>query len=689
MKSLIHSLIAVLITILLKTTIAYTQKAWDGEGGDGQWNTATNWVGNIVPSTTDDVLLDNSFVSTGYIVQLPAGNTAVTIRSVTISPSSSNIIELTLPTTNTAIPGFSCIGAMYGLVIHSGGIFKNSSGASTGTPVNISDSIRINNGGLYIHNTSRAHAANVTVLSREAGTEMGTFEFDVPGGSGYTVSITGRVYGKLVLSANAAGGTKSYTSTGSTTVNINGEFRLNPGVNYSLNFSGGFIIHREFYHHGNLFDVSGGLHSNLISIRKNIDQSGIITESGTGSPVIEFSGSVNQSISITGSITGNIALRINNSSGITLQTPLLVSNKIELINGRVKTSSSNMLVVQDNAICSGGSSNSFIDGPMRKIGDDDFDFPIGKGADYAPISISGTGGGMTDEFKAEYFLGNPVVLFGGSIEDPPIIRVSKLEYWQLDQTVGASSKNITLSVRTYSHATLLEKLVVSRWDDLADIWKSEGNFSFSGIATGTVTSNAVHLFGTITLSSTVVDQNPLPSVVTVLNAKTESEHAILSWQINPQMQPVSFEVLKSADSRNFVAITKISYLDSRLKYQFRERLLTTGIYYYRLKVIDKNGVVSLSNLVPVFYEKKKMSLVSCLPSVTRSTTTLFIYASENLCLQLNILNVEARIVQKIPITVSRGTSSFKLDLSHLAAGVYYISGMTNNRKSNIIQLIKY
>ena len=34
------------------------QLKWDAEGGDGLWTTPANWVGNIVPTATDDVLLD-------------------------------------------------------------------------------------------------------------------------------------------------------------------------------------------------------------------------------------------------------------------------------------------------------------------------------------------------------------------------------------------------------------------------------------------------------------------------------------------------------------------------------------------------------------------------------------------------------------------------------------------------------
>jgi hypothetical protein len=86
------------------------QVKWDGEGGDGQWSTASNWVGNIVPSATNDVLLDNSFVPGNYIVSLPASTVAITIKSITITPAVLASIQFNIPSTNNAAPAFTATG---------------------------------------------------------------------------------------------------------------------------------------------------------------------------------------------------------------------------------------------------------------------------------------------------------------------------------------------------------------------------------------------------------------------------------------------------------------------------------------------------------------------------------------------------------------------------------------------------
>src|SRR5919112_1737724 len=93
------------------------QVRWDGEGGDGLWNTAVNWTGDIIPTAGDDVLLDHSIVAANYVVTLPSGMNAVTIKRLIIFPSTAQTIEVRLPATNTAVPGFTCSGLVYGLEI--------------------------------------------------------------------------------------------------------------------------------------------------------------------------------------------------------------------------------------------------------------------------------------------------------------------------------------------------------------------------------------------------------------------------------------------------------------------------------------------------------------------------------------------------------------------------------------------
>ena len=677
----------IFIFTLFTVNQLYGQLKWDGEASDGLWSTALNWIGDQIPGSNDDVLLDHSIITTDYTITLPSGNSLTVVRSLVIAPIPGKKIEVILPVGNTAVPAFTANRPGYGLEIHEGGTFRNSSGASSGTPVEIADSIKIYNGGRFLHNTARAHAANVAVLSRAPGTELGIFEFDVPGGAGYTVSIAGRVYGSMVLSATAAGGAKSYTSTGMTAIHVNGHLKINSGANYSLNFNSPFTVHGDFIHLGNILDLSAGMHSNQLVLLRDMNVLGTVTESGTGAPAIEWKGSSNQNISTTGTISQSVTCRLINPAGITLLTPFSVSHRLEFVAGKIRTSPVNILVIRDDAVCSGSSMNSFVEGPVRKFGDDDFEFPVGRQNDYAPVTISGTGGDPGDSFEAEYLYGNPSLIFGSAKEDPPIVRISELEYWKLERISGTVAKRVTLSVRTYSQATLLEKLVVSRWDIPGSIWKSEGNTSYNGISMGTITSGDVQSFGVFTLGSTVANQNPLPTSIYKFDIFGDGQDVIMDVNIRADGPVGNLELYRSQNNKDFTRIQNVYIGNTKRTFRLVDPVSNGGIYFYQARLWGINGELIYVDTRQVLVRSEKATRIAS-ALMAGGYCKVKLEAIGNGIITLQVFNAEGKQITFVTEKVTRGKNNLSIDFYRLPAGLYYVTGIWNDRRMNVKPVIK-
>ncbi|MGL6268018.1 MAG: hypothetical protein ACRC2O_08825, partial [Chitinophagaceae bacterium] len=231
---------------------AFSQKKWDGTGGDNNWGTAANWYPDGVPLPGDFVILDNSLDVSSYTVLLPSGAVSVSIQSLQIMPGMGKTILLQIPSGNFASPCLQITGNGESLELGNGATLKNSSGAISGDIILLTGLMRISNGGRYLHNTPRGNAALIDKLSVAAGTEQGIFEFDVPGTAGYTVSLTGNTFGTLVFSANAAGGLKSYSGSGTSTLQINGHWIINPGVTLTSTLSSNILLRGELDIRGNL-----------------------------------------------------------------------------------------------------------------------------------------------------------------------------------------------------------------------------------------------------------------------------------------------------------------------------------------------------------------------------------------------------------------------------------------------------
>jgi hypothetical protein len=176
-------------------------KRWSGLGDGVSWSDPANWNAGGAPTAADDVTLDNTLRSGTYSVSLPAGAVTVAIHKLAIAPSGANVITLTLPSTNTANPGLRAgdgLPSTDDIVLASGAVLRNASGAGFGNGIEANSvaegTVRINNGARYVHATMRSASGVAPLLSTVAGTELGEFEYDVPGTAVFNLSASGRTY---------------------------------------------------------------------------------------------------------------------------------------------------------------------------------------------------------------------------------------------------------------------------------------------------------------------------------------------------------------------------------------------------------------------------------------------------------------------------------------------------------------
>lgn len=588
---------------------------WDGQASDGQWANELNWSTDRVPGPDDEVVLDNTFITGNYTVTLPSGNMLISIISLIIQPASS-IIQCTLPASNTASPALLLNGIGDVFILHNGAVFRNASGASAGTPVTVTADgfFRINNGGHYIHQTTRGHTDFlVSRLSAADGTENGVFEFDVPGTASYTVSVSGRVFGQLVFSATSSGAVRTYTGAGINPVLIRGGLIIgaNAIFSYGANTDTITIQGNSVIEAGGVLNIANGSNSSTIRVKGDLDNRGLITETGssTSSSVI-INGDVLQSITCTGNISQQVTMIMDNEAGLMLATPLHLSHGIQFRKGKIYSTTANMLSLGVVASCSGGSGSGFVQGPMKKAGTAAFTFPVGAGGIYAPVTI-GTGGLDSDEFIVEYKRANPQSTPGlGNVYQFPINHISYVEYWNVIRSNGNSPRQLGLSVSPYSFAYNLQALVVARAEN--GQWISEGGVDHipgvpqSPYVTGSfLSTGAVENFGSFTIGSLINQaQNPLPLPLEYFTAKLTEGRVQLNWRsgICP-MEKIRSELSFSEYNRVFTDLFFSSGNDTACAQAFTYTPAGKGQHYYRLKLKDEFGEIIFSKEIAVMIEQ--------------------------------------------------------------------------------------
>lgn len=323
-------------------------------------------------------------------------------------------------------------------------------------------------------------------------------------------------------------------------------------------------------------------------------------------------------------------------SNVTLANAVTVTNKIDFTSGIMNTTSSNILIIPSGATAAGGTGAttvgppatvpSYVDGPMQKIGNAAFTFPIGSGivGVFRPLTMTApvaSGGLTTDAFTAQYFKVSPVATFGSAINDtsvPPIVKLNNFEYWDFIRTNGASTVNVTICWKTSdtpdpNYVTDLGLAVpdlrVAELDIGTSTWAGDGGTGVTGTgAQGTIRSTSLSVSPSntsihhLTLGSTD-DSNSLPIELSSFNAVVVDNTVQLKWKTEVEVNNDFFTVMRSG---NGISFEDIAYIKSKTgtgskaeNYEWVDGSPLTGLSYYRLKQTDFDKRESIFQTVNV------------------------------------------------------------------------------------------
>ena len=278
--------------------------------------------------------------------------------------------------------------------------------------------------------------------------------------------------------------------------------------------------------------------------------------------------------------------------------------------------------------------------------------------------------GSADAFTAEYFRGNPTLLFGPAM-DPTLVTISNCEYWQLDHTLGVSNRLVTLDWDGNSCGiTNINNLRVARWDIPGTIWRDEGNSMVTGtVLAGSIQSgNFMSTYGTFTLAS--IDPQPLPVELLAFDAAYNGNSVDLTWTTASEVNNDYFTIERSVDATEFIAIgTKKGAGNSSglLNYYSEDLQPLKGFSYYRLRQTDFNGNSTVS-------KTKKISIQSVLEFTVYADPLqgqIVILSGGGLVMngKIEIIDVLGKIHAA---TFVSGSDTFIIPSSGLARGTYFL-----------------
>ncbi len=570
------------------------------------------------------------------------------------------------PNSTIYISGITDIGVVFESGITSIGNLIYNCPNQTGEVSLALSSMQVN-GNLFITNTNNE--------------KLGIFFNAVTGSAPYNINITGnfQIIGPSNVVLATAQDPQVYNLSVNGTLTLGGTgFDMQAGPNMSTNI----FVKGNFQHSAGTFNVSSPSAS-----------------SGSNYFNIELNGGGNQVLSSVSGILDNganqVNLRINKPTGVVSLSSAIAVGRLEFTSANKANinTGANLLSVRKQTLsgdlvalnyAAGGT--GFVEGNLQRsfATTDAVLFPLGTGTTYRSLKFN-PAATTASIYTASQVNG----AYSATSIQSPLTGVAPY-YWTLTKNAGADG-NVELTLNgavpgaTSGDALVAAKIASGDWVNARG---SAGTSIFDGSqTTGTVKTEPQSTYGYFTIG--YGSQAALPVILTAFNAKKVSASASdITWKITENSTPEMFDVMRSPDGINFTTIGSTPGIKGKFSYAFKDNNLLDGNNYYKLQMHDRDGSITRSTIVVVMNGSRGVIISSLMPTLVQDRAKLMVSSSLQGTMQLVVTDISGRIIQQQQVSINPGNQEVWLNASHLAAGMFQVTGYINGEKTTTFRFIK-
>jgi hypothetical protein len=340
--------------------------------------------------------------------------------------------------------------------------------------------------------------------------------------------------------------------------------------------------------------IQGGstlTNNGTFTVTGNINNNATMAAYNTGTLV--FNGAAAQALSgSAGYYAKNMT--VNNGSGVTLNTSLKVDGTISFSNGIVNVPDiTKPLIFTGNALASGASNTSHINGYVVKEGAGNFIYPVGDGVSYQQIAVNATVN--ISGIRVKYNSSNAgSASFTGA---PPLLYYNTFEHWDVTPLSTATGA-VTIYWDNYKNAGIgnITDLRVAHLQ--GGFWLNEGAASVTGTTgAGSVTSNAISTWSPFTLGSISTNSTLPVNWLSVTGNINSNKQQVINWRVS-EYNVSHYQVEKSINGSNFRSIANLTGKgNGENSYTYTDSSVIERIAYYRIKQSDIDDKFTYSSII--------------------------------------------------------------------------------------------
>lgn len=159
----------------------------------------------------------------------------------------------------------------------------------------------------------------------------------------------------------------------------------------------------------------------------------------------------------------------------------------------------------------------------------------------------------------------------------------------------------------------------------------------------------------------------LPVSMNFFKAKNVSNANVLNWQTSLEVNASSFIVLRSADGSNFSPVGTLQA--GGTEYTFTDTNAPSGVSYYRLQQVDKDGKFTMSKIISVKNLNQLLSIEKY-PNPVMDKLNLVLEGSVNGVFDIIIYDINGKLVNRQNISKQAKLWKGSINTGLFKSGVY-------------------
>lgn len=697
--------LSVIILFCCSTGFSQTTYTWN-QTGTADWTVATNWTPTRTTPAPNDILIFNNSatntpiniptqtigqlsITTNTTVNLQGGaaGAVLTISGLTgidlvvasgsvLNINGTNALTITVATgaTGSITGNMSFTNADHrldaadalGITFNSPAVFTQGTGCtgSVFTTTGTDDAIVFSSGSTFNQLDGANPFAKIQPASKVVFNTGSLFHFQVPSG---TPSFSGRTYADLQFSGSGT----AASPTGTAVVSIDNLTITTGTLNFNVTGTPGHSIK------GNISVALGAT----------------LNFSPASAGTVNLNGTSAQSITNNGTLTfgANHTLVVNNASGVTLNSPVTLSNQLTMTNGNLTIGNNDLIV----GTISGGSSTSYIvtngSGKLTRQNVSSLVlFPIGTTTTFNPLTIGNGTNPSTLNYTVKVDVG-----FTASIIANANLAINRTWYVTSSATptgtvligfyyTGTPATDagslFTVAPATVDHGIFLP--LGYGWN-VNQTGLTQTPFGGSMYVASTTVSSFLGSFDFPMVIGNLGAILSAPRLVE-LSAQKINNTAQLSWTNNTNTTFKEMVIERSSNGRTFETLANVSTAAS----SYTDNNLLAGTNYYRIKLTDINGRVSYTAVAAIINGTTGFDVVGLLPNIVTATAQLNVTAAKKTQLNVVVTDMAGRPVLKRLFTAVAGSNLFTVNAAALSPGMYSITAVTNEGQSKTLRFVK-